>query len=231
MGTNALHDLTAAYALDALDEDERRRYEAHLAHCEQCRDELGSLSEAATALSFGAAGPEPPPQLRARILERARAERPNVVPLRPRWAIPAAAAAIVAVAAIVALAVWASSLSRKVDSLQAQRDQQERVATLLASPGARTLPFGNNGSLIVTRAGDAALVFTRLAPAERGMTYEAWVAKNGKPKPAGTFEASDNVTAVVLGEAVPHGASVLVTQERSPGTKQPQHKPIFSAKA
>jgi anti-sigma-K factor RskA len=229
MGTDTLHDLTAAYALDALDENERRRYEAHLAHCEQCQDELGSLSEAATALAYGAAGPEPPPELRARILEHARAERPNVVPLRPRWAVPAAAAAVVAIAAVVVLAVWASSLSNKVESLQAQRDQQSRVAALLASPGARTLPLGTNGSLVVTPAGDAALVFRRLAPAARGMTYEAWVAQNGKPKPAGTFEASDDVTAVVLREAVPRGASVLVTQERAPGTQQPQHKPIFSA--
>jgi Anti-sigma-K factor rskA/Putative zinc-finger len=229
MGTDALHDLTAAYALDALDEDERRRYEAHLAHCDQCRSQLGSLSEAATAFAFGAAGPEPPPGLRSRILERAGAERANVTPLRPRWAIPAAVAAVGAVAAAIALAIWASSLSNKVDSLQAQRDQQEHVAAVLGSPGARTLPFGKKGSLIVTRAGEAALVFARLAPAQRGMTYEAWVAENGKPKPAGTFQASDNVTAVVLDEPVPRGASVLVTQERAPGTEQPQHKPIMSA--
>src|SRR5436190_7903237 len=198
MGTNALHDLTAAYALDALDEGERRRYEEHLAHCEQCRDQLGSLSESASALSFVGAGPAPPPQLRARILEQARAERTNIVPLRPRWAIPAAVAAVAAVAATIALALWASSLSNKVDSLQAQSDQQQRVAAVLASPGARALPFGRNGRLVVTRTGDAALVFTSLAPAARGLTYEAWVAQNGKPKPAGTFAATDDVTAVVL---------------------------------
>ena len=230
MGTDALHELTAAYALDALDEHERRRYEEHLAHCEQCRDELGSLSEAASALSFIAAGPAPPPQLRERILEHARAERTNVVPLRPRWAIPAAVAAVVAVAAAIALAIWASSLSSKVDSLQAQRDQQQRVAAVLASPGARALPFGRNGRLVVTRSGEAALVFTSLSPARHGMTYEAWIAQNGKPKPAGTFAATDDVTAVVLGEPVPRGASVLVTQERAPGTELPEHKPIFSAK-
>jgi hypothetical protein len=229
MGTDTLHDLTAAYALDALDEDDRRRYEAHLSHCEQCRDQLGSFSEAATALAYSAAGPEPPPELRSRILERARAERSNVVPLRPRWAIPAAAAAAAAVAAAIALAVWASSLSSKVDSLQTQRDQQERVSAILAAPGARALPFGSNGRLIVTRAGDAALLFTRLAPAKHGMTYEAWVAENGKPKPAGTFDAREDITAVALGEPVPRGASVLVTQEHSPGTAQPQHKPIYSA--
>src|SRR5919108_5982985 len=96
MGTQALHDLTAAYALDALDADERREYEAHLARCERCRTELASLSEAATSLAYGVEAPAPPPQLRDRILERARAERPNVVPLRPRWAVPSAAAAVVA---------------------------------------------------------------------------------------------------------------------------------------
>lgn len=229
MGPDALHDLTAAYALDALDEPDRRRYEAHLAHCEQCRDQLGSLSEASTALAFGVAAAEPPPQLRARILERARAERPNVVPLRPRWAIPAAVTAVAAVAAAIALAVWASTLSSKVDSLETQRDQQERVAAVLAAPGAHTVPFGKNGRLVVTPAGDAALIFRRLPAAPRGMTYEAWVAENGKPKPAGTFDARRDVTSFVLGEPVPRGASVLVTQERSPGTAHPQHHPIYSA--
>ena len=39
MEADTLHDLTAAYALDALDSDEAREYEAHLARCEQCRAE------------------------------------------------------------------------------------------------------------------------------------------------------------------------------------------------
>ena len=33
MEANALHDLTAAYALDALDPEDARAYEAHLARC------------------------------------------------------------------------------------------------------------------------------------------------------------------------------------------------------
>ena len=46
-----IHDLTAAYALDALDEHEAREFEAHLAQCERCRDELARLSESAAALA------------------------------------------------------------------------------------------------------------------------------------------------------------------------------------
>jgi len=213
MGTQALHDLTAAYALDALDADERREYEAHLARCERCRAELASLSEAATSLAYSVETPAPPPQLRERILERARAERPNVVPLRPRWALPAAAAAVIAVAAVAVLAVWISSLSNKVDRLQARGAKQEQVAVIISAPGARQIHSGERVRLVVTPAGAAALVLTRLAPVHHGV-YEAWVATSGTPEPAGVFDSGGAVTAVPLELRVPKGAIVMVTRER-----------------
>ena len=86
METDAIHELTAAYALDALDDAEVREYEDHLARCPRCREELASLGEAAAALAYAADAPAPPPALRTRILEQARSERPNVVPLRRRTA-------------------------------------------------------------------------------------------------------------------------------------------------
>src|SRR5262249_57622845 len=78
-----LHDLTPAYALDALSPDEAREYEAHLARCERCRAELASFSEAAGALAYATEGPTPPPELRARILQQAQPEPPNLHPLPP----------------------------------------------------------------------------------------------------------------------------------------------------
>src|SRR5437667_253238 len=75
MADETIHELTAAYALDALDEGERDAYEEHLATCERCRDELGTLSEATAALAYGVETPLPPPSLRGRILEEAAAER------------------------------------------------------------------------------------------------------------------------------------------------------------
>src|SRR5204862_2437548 len=82
------HSLVAPYALDALDEGEEREFEDHLAHCERCREELTGLREAAAALAFATPPTTPPPELQQRILEQARSERPNVVPLhrRRRWA-------------------------------------------------------------------------------------------------------------------------------------------------
>ena len=40
-----IHELTAGYALDALDPAEREAYEAHLDGCAQCQEELASFWE------------------------------------------------------------------------------------------------------------------------------------------------------------------------------------------
>ena len=101
MEADAIHDLTAAYALDPLDPEDARRYEAHLARCEHCQSELAELSESAGALAYAADAPPPSPELRTRILDQARAERPNVVPLRPRWLRPVIAATAVAACAAI----------------------------------------------------------------------------------------------------------------------------------
>jgi Anti-sigma-K factor rskA/Putative zinc-finger len=229
MDAEALHDLTAAYALDALDAEEARAYEEHLARCERCREELAELSDGATALAYAADGPEPPAMLRDRILAQARAERDNVVPLRPRWAVPAAVTAVAAVAAAVALAVWASSLSNRLDRERGERVAQERAAAIVGDPAAHRFPIeGGRGSLVVTPTGEGALVLARLQHAAPGKTYEAWVAEGGSPKPAGTFEGGRDVTAVALDRPVPDGATVMVTEEQDGGVDMPTQTPFLS---
>jgi len=78
------HSLVAPYALHALDDEEGRTFEEHLAVCERCRRELAGLREAASKLAYGAAGPTPPPELKERILAQARDERKNVASLPAR---------------------------------------------------------------------------------------------------------------------------------------------------
>jgi hypothetical protein len=121
------------------------------------------------------------------------------------------------------LAVWISSLSGKVDRLQARSDRQDQVAAILSAPGARRIQSGDRVRLVVTPQGSAALVLARLAPARHGV-YEAWVATNGAPRPAGVFDSDGAVTAVPLELRVPNGATVMVTREphREPSpTQQP----------
>jgi hypothetical protein len=228
METDAIHDLTAAYALDALDPEDAREYEAHLARCERCREELVSLSEAATGLAYATEAPAPPPELRARILHQARGERPNVVPLRPRWAMPVAAVAAVAACAAIGLGIWAASLSSKLDRRTDALARQERVADILAEPAARRIPIeGGRGTLVVTPMGDGALVLNRLGPAPSGRTYEAWIARGVRPEPAGTFDGGENVVLMHLEKLVPAGATVLVTEEKDGGVPAPTTTPFI----
>src|SRR5919197_6599041 len=87
-----IHELTAGYALDALDADERRTYEAPLEDCGRCRRELTSFWSVTEALAVASSGPVPAPELRGRILDAARAEPPVVIPFpvqRRRPVIPA----------------------------------------------------------------------------------------------------------------------------------------------
>lgn len=46
-----IHALSGAYAVDALDDDERSEFEQHLAVCPACQAEVASLCEAATLLA------------------------------------------------------------------------------------------------------------------------------------------------------------------------------------
>jgi anti-sigma-K factor RskA len=214
MGDDAVHDLTAAYALDALEPDEARGYEQHLAGCERCREELASLQATAGALAFGAESARPPSALRARILEAAHAERPNVVPLRPRsWTRPLAAVAAVAACAAIGLAVWDVSL----------HDDLNQARGVL-----RGVPLtGAKGSVVVA-GGSGALVVSDLAAAPAGKTYEAWViGKNGHASRAGMFTGGSRTIVIQLTHALPAGAVVAVTIEREGGAAQPTQKPFI----
>ncbi len=134
-----IHELTAGYALDALDADERVAYEAHLPGCTTCQQELGSFWETTEALAVAASGPAPSPALRERILADARAEAPqNVVRFEPRRRrLVPVLGAVAAVAAIVALGIglWGANVSSKLDDTRSALERSEAAAAVLAGPG------------------------------------------------------------------------------------------------
>jgi anti-sigma factor RsiW len=216
MDNDALHDLTAAYALDALEADDARAYEQHLAGCERCQDELASLGAAAGSLAYAVLPAEPPAALRGRILQTAVAERPNVVPLRPRtYARPLAAVAAAAACVAVGLGVWNVALHNDLNN---------------AKEALRGVPLtGASGSVVVGSGGSGALVVSNLSPAPSGKTYEAWVIKNGKALPAGTFTGGARTIVFRLTRSLPAGAIVAVTLERAGGVEQPTRDPFITS--
>jgi anti-sigma-K factor RskA len=227
-----IHGLTAAYALDALDEQDELAYEEHLRGCERCRDELAALTEAASSLAYAVEAPAPPVALRERILEQARAERSNVIPLRARrWAAPvttvvAAAAAVVAVA----VGVWAFSLRGDLDETREALERERDVAALVSRGDARSLALeGATGRLVVGNEGEAALLVSDLDEAPDARQYEMWVIEDGRPRSAGTFEVEDGRAAVRLDREVPRGSTFAVTLEpEEGGTPGPDGDVLFS---
>ncbi len=226
MGQDDVHELTPAYALDALDEPERVAYEAHLDTCEAWRAELADFQDAATSLAYALEGPAPSPELRERILVRARGETTNVVQFRRRLALPIAATlAVAAACTAVGLGLWAASLNSELD--------RERMAlAVLADPQAARIPLeGATGSLVVTPEREGALVLAGLDPAPEGKLYEAWVSADGETMlPAGTFETSGERTVVRLTRPVPPGGLVAVTVEEEP-VDEPTGDPIITARS
>ena len=204
-----LHELTPAYALDALDADDAAAYEAHLGQCERCREELAALSEAVTALAWAPDAPTPPPHLRSAILEAAAAERQNVIPLpvRKPWVFRATAAvAAIAACTAIGLGVWAATLN-------GTHAQALSAVLVVGSDRHATLHVSGLGS----------------APA--GKTYEAWVIPHGvAPQPAGLFRGG-GPTVVHLRGSVPPGATVAVTLERAGGVRAPTRTPLLIAQA
>jgi anti-sigma-K factor RskA len=224
------HDLTAAYALHALDEDERARYEEHLPRCERCREELAALTESAAALAWAVESPPPPPGLRGRILEAAAGGRENVVPLRRLR--PWQGIAAVAACAAIGLGIWAGTLSQSLHHEQAARSAQARAMEIYVDPTSiRYTLRGGRGTLAVDAAGRAVLVVQRLRAAPSGKTYEAWVIPPGaKPIRAGLFGGGQRAAFVPLQQPVPAGSVVAATVERSGGVDTPTSEPVLSVR-
>jgi anti-sigma factor RsiW len=235
MEPERIHELTAAYALDALDGRDMGAYEAHLRDCERCRTDLRELQETASLLAYAAAPSPLPTGLRERIVERAREERASVIPLRSRsrnrWTPVLAAATAVAAAAAIGLGIWAASLHSDLDTTRSARARDAQALAVLSSPQATRIPLtGASGALTVVPSGDAVLAVSRLQPAPGGETYEAWVIEGKTPMRAGLFGGGgDNV--VRLTQRIRRGATVAVTVERKGGVDAPTQTPILSAKA
>lgn len=124
-----IHALSGAYAVDALDDLERDRFEAHLAECSACRDEVASLTEAAGLLGEAVAT-TPPAGLRDRVLADISKVRP--LPPLPAQVPPADAPEPPAEQAPVPTTVQAT------DELSARREvaRRRRLPKLVAAAAA-----------------------------------------------------------------------------------------------
>ncbi len=189
MKHSELEDLLGAYALDAVDDDERVEIEAHLGICPRCRAEVEGHREAASLLAFG--GTTAPEGVWARItasLEQPPPDLQLILARNQRWSsqprfwrrlavtVGAAAAVLVAV-----LGVQVANQDRRIEELQtalqdplvpafqaALENPDSQVIELTSADGAVSLPGA------VTGDGVGYLRASPLPALEAGRVYQLW---------------------------------------------------------
>jgi anti-sigma-K factor RskA len=121
MDHNELRELTGAYALGVLTDEERLALERHLPDCQACAAEVRETIMAANALGAGVTQIDPPPSLRARVLAAATAEGRAATPLpttRVRSAVLPYGLAAAASIAAVSLGLYAMNLNARIQDLE-----------------------------------------------------------------------------------------------------------------
>lgn len=260
-GTGMTHEqlaLAPAYALGALDDDERAAFEAHLATCDACAAEVRAHAEVAALLPYALVDEAPPASLRARVLAAAqpevraigsapsaRATVPAAITRRaaawPGWL---AAAAALLLAAGLGMRLGDERRARQLaeGALAAERATVAQRDALLASvlaPEARTARLTSTGQgpdvrlVWNRREGVVVLTAQALAPAPAGRTYQLWgIATGGQPQSLGLFDADSTGHArAVL--RVPANAAMevaAITVEPAGGSPGPTTTPVLTGR-
>jgi anti-sigma-K factor RskA len=239
------HTLAGAYAMDAVPERDRARFERHLAGCDACRQEVRGLREAAAALGTAAAV-RPPDALKETVLRAAaqtRQLRPavhrvpsrrvggrRVLGWRPRLTV-AAAGALAAVGVATAAGVATYNMQNRLD--QAHGRDLTVAAVLTASDATMMSAHVSTGgtATVVMSHRERALVFTAahlsaLPPSE---SYELWLIGPAGPKPAGMISASGrgHMVGPMVVSGLSAGDRVGMTVEPSGGSARPTSPPVM----
>ncbi|MBV8296822.1 MAG: anti-sigma factor [Acidimicrobiia bacterium] len=238
------HDQAAeflgAYALDAVEVDERDALDRHLNECPRCRAEVADHRRVASFL--GSAGGRAPDGLWDRIagsLEEAPPELKlaPVVPLRERRAVSLRVGAVVAgvAAAVIALlGLEVVHLNRQVDHLAAPERADTALLTAathaLADPRAtrvsmRSADGGRSAEIALAADGTGFLVADDLPALAVDRTYQLWALANGQKISAGVLGARPGIVAF---HYAPAGLSgFAVTDEQAGGVVSTQNAPVL----
>ncbi|MBI2766885.1 MAG: anti-sigma factor [Chloroflexi bacterium] len=200
-GPHVADDL-AAYALGALDPEDRARVEGHLAGCTVCRDELARYSAVAAALREDSSEAAPPELVWERIAAHIRAGTPSPAAAAARaesrklrllgigWA--ATAAALVAVVAIAGWREFRSSDTSVADLAS----RSELVVPLAGAPGYGSAPTGR---LYVSEdRQQGGLAVTGMPVLNGDWTYQVWFVRRDQTRASGgTFDVNGKGEALV----------------------------------
>lgn len=230
------HTLAGPYAMDAISEPDRVRFERHLAGCDECRREVAGLREATARLAAATAA-SPPPAMKERVMAAVAATRqqPPLAPpptasrpwharrrVRIRLALAAAAAAVAGVA--VFLGVSNGSMQDQLNRDQASSQQVAAVLTARDATMKTGSVRGGGTVTIVMSHSMRELVFTaadlRALPATWG--YELWLAGPAGDRPVIMLPAGRHgMAGPVVASGLRPGDHLVLTAEPSGGASRP----------
>jgi hypothetical protein len=244
-------ELLGAYALNAVDDDERTLVDDHLAECPKCRAEVADHILVATTL--GNRGGDAPDGLWDRIigeleqsappmrLDLAAGEPARVIPLAERRA--ARTRLVATIGSIAAAAVLIAGLGTQVirqgdriDELQAAMQidvVQEAANVALADPdGQRVQLASADGTRVATAVllpdGSGYLLRGELPSLDEERTYQLWGQTSGGLVSLGILGARPND--VVAFSASGPVAALAITEETAGGVRQSQNAPVVSGR-
>ncbi len=241
-----LRELLGAYALDAVDADERERVERYLEENPHARAEVGEFRELAALLAH--AGTDAPVGVWDRISETINRDRgaPPVARIMPRTErrsrgrtvalrVAVALAAAAAIAAVV-LGVKVAQQSNRIDTLTRAAGQTNALRHAMdvarSQQGARSVvlsaPDGTHRAQIVYLPdGTGFLSATGLATLPDGRTYQLWALVGDAQHPtaisAGVLGAAPGVAAFRYRGPV---VGFALTDERAPGVVSSTNQPV-----
>ena len=230
--TSDFHHLAGAYALDALDADERAAFEAHYPTCDVCRADVADHRETAAVLA-SAAAVVPPSAVKGRVMAEISATRQipplvadRVVELDRHRTRTRRAGALAAVAAALVIIVGFASLAF-------DRGGGDDLEAVLAAPDAVVATLdGEEGTLqlVWSAERDQVVLLGRGVPATApGRTYALWFLLDDGVAPAGLFRPDERGTIrSVLDVDDLRGNGFGVTIEPDAGSPQPTTPVIYS---
>lgn len=239
--TTDLHALAGAYALNALDPDERAEFEAHLTSCPSCYAEIAEFGDVVAAMA-DADAVAPPPQLRASVLAQlgdheqlpptpnrtpAPAREPAVVDLderrRRRWSMTGMLAVAAAVVVFAIGAVVVSTGRGGETDFDDVRAASDAVVTVLE---------GEDGTLEVAYSADLDRVALRGSGVDQlgpDLRYALWAITGDVAIPAGLFEADDGSIDDTVELADVQADAWGITVESADGADAPTSDVIYFA--
>ncbi|GAA2720840.1 anti-sigma factor [Actinocorallia aurantiaca] len=228
MTAHDTHGLLAPYALDALDDLERRRFEHHLAECASCAEELRGLRETTAMLGL-AASSRPPAALRTRVMDEIARTRqlPPGTGARRRWTLPGLPLLLTAAAAMIAVIVFAGYAALQSPAPGPTPPSDPRVSAVLSAADARSVDVeaaGGTGTIVFSRSlNKAVITMSGLPEVPAGRDYELWLIGPRKPRSAGLMREETQVIS-----SVDDATHVGVTIEPEGGSPTPSSAPLFT---